>query len=248
MGIATLRMPMLPAELPPDRREMILMAGRASYLMATRNTAAAAKAFEALALALSRNAERPLRLSAYSCCGRQADTRDRGVQARARAAAGASLVADADRLRVPQAGRRAAALPWAKQAVAAAPNAFPARKALGQALLETGDVDGAIRELLAGIKLAPESPGLHFQLARAYQRAGRLEDANARARGVHAARSPGAHAASGAQSVGGTSNGSDAAMNALNGPRLVAVALHRRGRPRAAGAANSRRRSARPAR
>ena len=28
-----------------------------------------------------------------------------------------------------------------------------------------------------GIKLAPDSPGLHFQLARAYQRAGRLEDA-----------------------------------------------------------------------
>ena len=40
--------------------------------------------------------------------------------------------------------RRKAALPCAQQAVAAAPNAFPARKALGQALLETGDVDGAI--------------------------------------------------------------------------------------------------------
>ena len=49
MGIATLRMPMLPNETPPDRREMILMAGRASYMMATRNTAAAGKAFEALA-------------------------------------------------------------------------------------------------------------------------------------------------------------------------------------------------------
>ena len=68
-------------------------------------------------------------------------------------------------------------LTWAQQAVDAAPNAFPARKALGQALLDTGDVDGAIKELLVGIKLAPESPGLHFQLARAYQRAGRAEDA-----------------------------------------------------------------------
>ena len=54
---------------------------------------------------------------------------------------------------------------------------FPAHKALGQALLENGDVEGAIRALVTGIKLAPESPGLHFQLARAYQRAGRLEDA-----------------------------------------------------------------------
>src|SRR4029079_1921468 len=36
MGLATLRMPLLPIEMPPDRREMVLMAGRASYLMATR--------------------------------------------------------------------------------------------------------------------------------------------------------------------------------------------------------------------
>jgi predicted Zn-dependent protease len=69
------------------------------------------------------------------------------------------------------------ALPHAKQAVEAAPKAFQARKALGQALLETGDVEGAIRELQAGIQLAPESPGLHYTLARAFQRAGRLEDA-----------------------------------------------------------------------
>src|SRR5262245_13099141 len=48
MGIATLRMPLLPAEMPAERREMVLMAGRASHLMATRNTAAADKAFQAL--------------------------------------------------------------------------------------------------------------------------------------------------------------------------------------------------------
>jgi predicted Zn-dependent protease len=75
-------------------------------------------------------------------------------------------------------GDPATALPWAQKAVAAAPRAFPARKALGQALLETGDVDGAIRELEHGIALAPESPGLFFTIARAYQRAGRLDDAN----------------------------------------------------------------------
>jgi len=36
---------------------------------------------------------------------------------------------------------------------------------------------GAIKELLIGIKLAPESPRLHYTLARAYQRAGRTEEA-----------------------------------------------------------------------
>ena len=96
------------------------------------------------------------------------------------------MVADADGVRVPQAGRRRRPrCRWAKQAVAAAPNAFPARKALGQALLDSGDVDGAISELLIGIKIAPESPGLHFTLARAYQRAGRARGRRARARRVH---------------------------------------------------------------
>jgi predicted Zn-dependent protease len=74
-------------------------------------------------------------------------------------------------------GNAAEGLTWAKQAVAAAPNAFPARKALGQALLETGDFEAAIQELQIGVKMAPDSPGMHFILARAYQRAGRLDEA-----------------------------------------------------------------------
>jgi predicted Zn-dependent protease len=94
-------------------------------------------------------------------------------------------------------------LPWAQQAVAAAPQEFPARKALGHALLDTGDLEGAIKELQLGIKLAPESPGLHFLLARAYQRAGRLEDAT-RARNEFTRLDRLARTQrSGAQSVGG---------------------------------------------
>jgi predicted Zn-dependent protease len=48
---------------------------------------------------------------------------------------------------------------------------------MGQVLLETGDLDGAIREFQAGVKIAPNSPSLRFALARAYRRAGRVADA-----------------------------------------------------------------------
>ena len=176
MGIATLRMPMLPVELPPDRRERVLMAGRASYMMATRNTAAAAKAFEAL---VSRYPEAP-NVNYASGVFLLQEEPDKAIEAFQRelelqAAHPWSLMQIA--FEYLKRGDGAAALPWAKQAVEAAPNAFPARKALGQALLEAGDVDGSIKELLTGINLAPDSPGLHFQLARAYQRAGRLDDA-----------------------------------------------------------------------
>jgi tetratricopeptide (TPR) repeat protein len=176
MGLATLRMPLLPIEAPPERREMVLMAGRASYLMATRNTAASEKAFEALA---SRYPETQNVHYAYGVFLLQ-EKPDKAIEEFKRELELQpghpwSLMQIA--YEYLKRGDAQTGLTWAQQAVAAAPNAFPARKALGQALLDTGDVDGAIRELLVGIKLAPESPGLHFQLARAYQRAGRAEDA-----------------------------------------------------------------------
>lgn len=177
MGIATLRLPMLPVELPPDRREMVLMAGRASYMMATRNTAGAGKAFQALA---TRYPETPNVHYAYGIFLLQEEP-DKAIEEFKR-----ELELQPDHpwslmqiaYELLKQGDAKAALPWAQKAVAVAPNAFTSHKALGQALLETGDVDGAIRELTAGLKLAPESPGLHFTIARAYQRAGRLEEAN----------------------------------------------------------------------
>jgi tetratricopeptide (TPR) repeat protein len=176
MGLATLRMALLPTEAPAERREMVLMAGRASYMMATRNTAAADKAFEAL---VTRYAEIANVHYAYGVFllqeqgDKAIDEFKRELEIQPGHAWSLMQIAYEYLKR----GDAAAARPFAQQAVTAAPNAFPARKALGQALLETGDVNGAIRELEIGIKLAPESPGLHFTIARAYQRAGRLEDA-----------------------------------------------------------------------
>ncbi len=176
MGLATLRMPLLPAEAPPDRREMVLMAGRASYMMATRNTAASAKAFEAL---VARYSETPNVHYAYGVFllleepDKAIEEFKRELELQPSHAWSLMQIA----FEYLKRGDGKAALPYAQQAAAAAPNAFPSYKALGQALLETGDVDGAIAQLETGIKLAPDSPGLHFMIARAYQRAGRTDDA-----------------------------------------------------------------------
>jgi tetratricopeptide (TPR) repeat protein len=202
MGIATLRMPLLPIELPPDRREMVLMAGRASYMMATRNTSSAEKAFEALAF---RYPETPNVHYAFGVFllqekpDRAIDEFKREIELQPQHPWSLMQLAYEYLKR----GEAQQALPFARQAVEVAPKAFPARKALGQALLETGDVEGAIRELETGIELAPESPGLHFTIARAYQRAGRQDDA-ARARNEFTRLDRIARTQrSGAQSVGG---------------------------------------------
>jgi tetratricopeptide (TPR) repeat protein len=156
---------------------MVLMAGRASYQMATRNTAAAGTSFSAL---VTRYPETP---NVHYANGVYllAEQPDKAIdefkkELELQPGHPQSLMQIA--FEYLNRGDAKTALSWATQAQTAAPDDFAARKVLGQALLDTGDVDGAIAQLQIGIKLAPDSPSLHFTLARAYQKAGRLEDAN----------------------------------------------------------------------
>jgi len=206
MGIATLRIPMLPEELPPDRREMVLMAGRGSYQMATRNTAAAGKAFEALVIRYPETANVHYANGVYLLL-EQPDKAIEEFKKELELQPGhpASLMQIA--FEYLKRGDAKTALPWAKQAVDAAPKDFATHKALGQALLETDDVNGAIAELQTGVTLAPESPGLHFQLAKAYQKAGRLEEATKEREEFTRLDRMARENRAGAQSVGGIGRG-----------------------------------------
>lgn len=177
MGVATLRMPIFPEELPAERRDMVLMAGRASYQMATRNTASAGKSFEALVLRYPETPNVHYANGVY-LLAEQPDKAIEEFKKELELQPGHAQSLMQIAFEYLNRGDAQTALSWAKQAQAAAPDDFAARKVLGQALLETGDVDGAVTQLQIGIKLAPESPSLHFQLARAYQKAGRLEEAN----------------------------------------------------------------------
>jgi len=65
----------------------------------------------------------------------------------------------------------------AQKAVEIAPRSSAGRNVLGRVLLNRDDVEGAIRNLEEGARIAPLSREMHFELARAYARAGRKEDA-----------------------------------------------------------------------
>ncbi len=177
LGLAVLRMPMLPADLPGPRRELVLMAGRARYFQSARMMAGAQNAF---ALLGSRYPDTPNVHYAYGVflLGEQPEKAielfQRELKISPQHVHAKLQIAFAQIRR----GEYEQALPWAKQAAEEAPTEFAARTALGQALLETGDVAGAIGELEAGVKLAPDSPILHFTLGRAYRRAGRIADAD----------------------------------------------------------------------
>lgn len=175
-GIATLRMPLLPAELPPDRREMVLLAGRGSYYQAARLAGPARPAFEEL---VGRYPDSPNVHYAYGVF-LLAEDPDRAIEAFKTELKISPSHAYAMLQIAFEYIKRSdweAAKPWAEQAVAIAPGDFAGRRALGQVLFETGDTAAAIEHLERGVRIAPDSPSLQFVLARAYQKAGRTADA-----------------------------------------------------------------------
>lgn len=176
-GLIMLRMPLLPNEIPAEKREEVLLAGRAGASMAGRKTEASRHAFEEL---LNRYPDDPNVHYSFGVFILPQDA-DRALKEFRQALA---LNPDHQPALVQMAfeylKRRDydAALPLAEKSVALAPRMYPARNVLGRVLLELGQIERAIHELEAGIQLAPGSPEMHFALARAYMRAGRRKDAD----------------------------------------------------------------------
>jgi tetratricopeptide (TPR) repeat protein len=181
-GLSILRLPFLPSEAPPEKREMILMAGRAGFQQARgRSTPVARQFFDELT---ARYPAVPNVHYAYGVCLLVEDP-------------SAALEEFRRELRISpthyhamlqiafellKQGQFAEARDLAEKALELSPNLFAAHNALGRAYLELGDADRAIQELEKGASLAPDSPEMYFSLARAYAKKGRTQDAaNARA-------------------------------------------------------------------
>ena len=175
-GINALRLPFLPMEVPPDKREAVLMAGRAANDWSARRTDDARKGFEGLVARYPKMPNVHYMFGAFLLT----DNPDKALDEFRKELEVSPSHAPA-MLQIAfeyiKRGEYPAARPFAEKAVNLQPNLFPARNAFGRVLLETGDVAGAIRELEAGVKLAEDSPEMHFVLARAYAKAGRKEEA-----------------------------------------------------------------------
>lgn len=176
MGIAVLQLPFLPDDLPGDKRELVLLAGRASVLAASNMIDDARNSFEQLVATYPQTPNVHYLYGVFLL-------RDRADRAMEEFHEELRLSPDHARamLQIAQElmkrGEREAATPWAVKAVAIAPRNFVGRRVLGQIKLDANDVAGAIAELEIAVKLEPLSPSVHYVLARAYQRAGRTKDA-----------------------------------------------------------------------
>lgn len=177
LGLAALRMPYLPAELPADKREMVRIAGRAMFQF-TRNrySPTARLAFDEL---VQRFPEEPNAHYAKGAFLMTVEEPEDGLaEFRRVLAMQPSHVPAMLQLafHLIKEGRYEEALPYAESAVKAEPEFSPAHNALGRVYLELDKTDAAIKELEAAARLAPNSVQTYFSLARAYQKAGRTED------------------------------------------------------------------------
>jgi tetratricopeptide (TPR) repeat protein len=181
-GIAALRMPFLPLELPPDKREIVLLAGRAVYAAGGRRIEEAGKAYEAL---VARYPNAPNVHYLYGAFLLH-ESPDKGIPALQKEL---EITPNHVPARVHLAfeylrrGEPETAAPFAQKAVELAPDSFAAHTALGRIYTEQGKVAEAVKVLETAVKLAPESPESRYALAAAYARAGREKEA-ARERAV----------------------------------------------------------------
>jgi tetratricopeptide (TPR) repeat protein len=176
LGLATLRIPLLPDELQPDRREQVLLAGQGTYYLYVHAMAAARKSLEEL---VRRYPDTPNTHYALGVMLLNEDP-DAGIEAFKKELEVSPNSVHAMLQIAFEYIKRSDwpnAKTWAAQAVQIAPDSFAGRQAYGQALIELNETDEAIRQLEAGVALASDSPTLHFMLARAYQKAGRTADA-----------------------------------------------------------------------
>jgi tetratricopeptide (TPR) repeat protein len=175
-GLALLRLPFLPTEVPAERRDLVQKLGRAASGQLARRGDEAAKLYEELVAAYP---DEPRVRYAYGVFLLRSGN-DKGLAELRRAV---ELDPEDVMSRLELAfelllhGDYADAKEHATKAVARAPSLFAARNALGRALVELGELDAGIRELEEAVRLAPESAETHFTLARAYAKAGRAEDA-----------------------------------------------------------------------
>jgi tetratricopeptide (TPR) repeat protein len=175
-GIAGLRKPLLPAELPPGERELVLLVGRAVIDTGARREAAAQKEFEDLAASYPKAPNIHYLFGSFLMlsdpdAGLRELSKELEISPRH---IPALLQMAFEYLRR---GDAAAAVPYARQAAEIDPGSFVAHNALGRALVDSGELEKGIKELELARQQAPGSPQTRIALASAYAKAGRSEDA-----------------------------------------------------------------------
>ncbi len=190
-GLAALRTPFLPSEIPPDRRDLIRMAGQGALAIEAQHQDEADKLFSGMIAAYGNEPGVHFLYGAYLLDVRPED----GIREMKRELE-ISLSHVPARLRLAEEYAKEEhfeqALPLAEEAVKLEPKEPRAHMMLGEVLVAKGDLAGGIHELESAEKAAPQLVRIRWDLLRAYTAAGRSDDAKHEKEEIEKLNRPGA--------------------------------------------------------
>lgn len=176
-GLASLRIPLLPGEIPPDRKDEIRLAGAATLALQAQKYPQAEKLFSELETKYQNEPGVHFLIGAYLLGVRPPDgirelqkeieISPSHVPARIRMAE--------EFIKEKQIAKGISLL---HEALKIAPDDPLAHLVLGEGLIANGDADSGIRELEIAQAGLPQTTRVHWDLLRAYTAAGRTDDAS----------------------------------------------------------------------
>lgn len=174
-GLAGLRMPILPEEVAPADREVVSLAGRAFWDLATKPPAEAEAAFGVLLAKYPRFPNVHYFYGCYVAAHRPLESlKEFNEELRLNPGSVPARVQLA--LKYLDEPRVDEALRLAREAVKLSPDSVGSQATLGRALTASGDDEGALAAFLAAKKLDPVSPQIRLFLTGAYRALGRVEE------------------------------------------------------------------------
>jgi len=171
LGLALLRIPLLPDQITADKTRLIQSAGEAAALLSESRYD---RAFPILQQMLGENPDTPYLHYAYGSALASLSRYDEAeVQLREETRINPTTALPYIRMAsiALLLHRPKDALPSGERAVTLAPQSAEAHYVLGRVMIEMGEAGQAVKELESASKLAPNSPEVHFNLARAYSKA-----------------------------------------------------------------------------
>jgi tetratricopeptide (TPR) repeat protein len=176
LGLAGLRMPILPKEGDPSQRDLIAATGQAAATVISGDFTAGRQAFDEV---FSRFPATPYLhyVDGYLLFETYPNEAIAQFQKELQVSPSSAVVHAMLAWALGMQGDFAAALPHAEQSVVEDPSLPLAQLVLGRDLLETGDVNNSLPHLEAVLKTEPQNLEAHLALAKAYSVLGRKDDA-----------------------------------------------------------------------
>jgi tetratricopeptide (TPR) repeat protein len=176
-GLATLRMPLFPYEIPADKHALVDEAGEAQWAANVHHTEEARKLYEQLVAAHQNEHNVHYAYGVFLVALDQEAALKEYEKEIEIAPTHVPALVESSFLYLKM-GELEKAENTAGKAAKLDPENYAPHNILGRVLMENGKIGEGIRELKLATKLAPLNPGAHFNLAQAYQQAGKKQQAD----------------------------------------------------------------------